>query len=106
MDVDPAYSVQKWGLGSWAAYGPGVPGTARIGTYGTREDAQDAAEAAYEEAEGLPRCCRAYGLGHDLRLSSENCAMEPSYGEAQPGSTSYAALVALEKRERPSGSAG
>jgi hypothetical protein len=48
------YYVEKWGLGSWAAY----HGDVRIGepgSYGTREEAQEAVEHEYlaDSAEGM-----------------------------------------------------
>lgn len=45
LEVDSSYYVEKWGLGSWAAY-RGEERIGEPGTYGTIEEAQEAAEAA------------------------------------------------------------
>jgi hypothetical protein len=49
LDQDRAYCVEQWGLGSWSAY-YGTNPIGQSGSYGTRTDAQDAAEDAYSEA--------------------------------------------------------
>lgn len=45
--TDPLYFVEKWGMGSWAAY-RGEERIGEPGTYGTRAEAQVAAEAAHK----------------------------------------------------------
>ena len=48
LDADPSYYVEKWGPGSYAAW----HGDVRIGepgSYGTRGEAMEAAEAAYRK---------------------------------------------------------
>jgi len=43
LNPDSSFYVEKWGLSSYAAYHNGTP----VGTYGTREEAQAAAETEY-----------------------------------------------------------
>jgi len=45
LTADPSYYVEKWGLGSWAAY-HGDVAIGEPGTYGTRDEAQAEAEKA------------------------------------------------------------
>jgi hypothetical protein len=45
LAADPDWYVEKWGLGSWAAY-HGDQSIGEPGTYGDRGEAMDAAETA------------------------------------------------------------
>jgi hypothetical protein len=46
LGADSSYYVEQWGMGSWAAYHD-EQAIGEPGSYGTRAEAEDAAEAAY-----------------------------------------------------------